>query len=400
MNYRYKAMDRDGRIHRGAMAVSHPEALEALLSERGLDLIHCRPSSLQHLPRLRQQVGRPALIQFCFQLEQLLSAGVPILQALQEMEQAEDNPHLRKALGTAETGIQAGKTLSQALEQHPEVFATIVVSLVRVGEQAGRVPAMLQEIGAMLKWQDELAARASRALLYPAFLSLVIAGVALFMFAYLVPKLVSFINTMHATLPLHTRALLAISDLMAAYWPFLVLTMFSTILAPAIASFYSTPVRRRLHGWSLRLPVIGAVLSRLALARVCRTIGMLYGVGMPVLETLRLARTVTGNMRIAEALDAAGDAIQKGASIHVAFRGTNLFPSLVLRMIAVGESTGDLDRTLSKVSEIYDRDTRERLARIETLIEPALTLVLGTLLGWIMLSILGPLYDVITQVRL
>ena len=394
--YSYKAVTDDGRIVNGRLEAANDADLELRLDRMGLELIRARPHR-GHTGLQRRRIGRRDLIHFTFHLEQLVRAGVPILEGLADLRDSTDNPAFRDVISMLIEDIEGGRTLSEAFAAHPRIFDTVYVSLVRAGERSGRLEDVLLQLESGLKWQDELVSRTKKILMYPAFVATVVAGAVFFLMIYLVPQLTRFIQSMGETLPLHTRALIATSDFLVAYWPHvlgIVPLAWFTIL---FLRRHSRKAARLIDRAILSLWPIGPVLKKIILARFATTFGLLYASGVTVLDSLRITRDLTGNRVIREALDEAGEHIAEGRGLSESFSDCGLFPPLVIRMLRIGEESGELDKALANVSYFYDRDVRESIERVQVLIEPSLTVVLGLLIGWVMLSVLGPVYDVLSR---
>jgi type IV pilus assembly protein PilC len=220
------------------------------------------------------------------------------------------------------------------------------------------------------------------------------------MFMYLVPKMVGFIKNMGHELPLHTKVLIWTSSIFVNYW-YLVLGI-PLLAAIAIALLVRTNphARYRFDEIKLKLPIIGDILRKIILSRFAGVFAMMYASGISILDSLRATEGVVGNQVIKAGLERVGEMIAEGQSITVAFQNVGMFPPLVLRMLRVGENTGALDTALTNVGYFYSRDVRESIGRLQALIEPALTVVLGLVLGWVMLSVLGPIYDTITKLKI
>lgn len=397
--YAYKAMNPDGRMVLGRLDAINPVDLELRLKRMELDFIKGSPVRQGGLFS-GASVGRRELINFCFHMEQLTRAGVPILDGLTDLRDSLENPHFREVIATMIESIDGGKTLSQSMAEHPRVFDGVFVSLVAAGESTGRLQEVLKNLVESLKWQDELAAQTKKLVMYPAFMGTVVIAVVLFMMIYLVPKMVGFIKSMGHQLPLHTKLLIATSELFVNYW-YLVLGV--PLLAAAGAAVMvrtNEKARYRFDEIKLRLPVIGAILRKVILSRFAGVFAMMYSSGISILDSLRATEGVVGNMVIRKGLERVGEMIAEGQSITVAFQNVGLFPPLVVRMLRVGENTGGLDTALVNVSYFYGRDVRESISRIQTMIEPAMTVILGLVLGWVMLSVLGPIYDTITKLKI
>ncbi|MGH8610130.1 MAG: type II secretion system F family protein, partial [Gammaproteobacteria bacterium] len=234
---------------------------------------------------------------------------------------------------------------------------------------------------------------------YPAFVAVVVIGVLFFLMTYLVPQLMQFIQTMQAELPLHTRLLIAISNVFVHYW-YLILTLPFVLIGGGYFLAKRNPdFEIKMDRVKLRMPTIGLIYKKLILTRFSNAFAMLYSSGIPILESLRLCESVVGNRVVEEAVRNAGRQIGEGSAITSAFAATELFPPLVVRMLRIGESTGALEKSLLNVSYFYNREVRESIERLQTVIEPALTVTLGLLMAWVLFSVLGPIYDLISQIK-
>lgn len=397
--YQYKAVDASGEVRLGRLNAQNTEELEQRLNRMGLDLVNFREVKPGMFRGYRRNVTRKDLINFCFYLEQLTEAGVPLLQGLADLRDSVENPRFREILSAVIARIEAGATLSEGLAEFPRIFDSVFVNLIRVGEQAGRLGEVMRNLTESLKWQDELASQARKVVTYPAIVGVVVLGVVGFLMVYLVPQLVKFIQTMQQQMPAHTRVLIATSDFIVAHWLLLVLVPVVGAILLRQAAARNVNVRYRVHALILRAPVLGEVLRKIILARFARFFGLMYSAGVPVLDAFRIIEKISGNLVIERALADVRRRVSEGTGISVAFEQTALFPPLVVRTLKVGETTGALDKALYNVSYFYDREIKERIGQIETMIEPALTVVLGGILAWIMLSVLGPIYDIISKIQ-
>ncbi|MDO8958596.1 MAG: type II secretion system F family protein [Rhodocyclaceae bacterium] len=390
-------MDARGRTIFGRMDAVNPVDLEMRLKRMELDFINGGPVKPGRWGGM--QINRRELITFCFHLEQLSSAGVPIIESLTDLRDSLDNPRFREVLAGLIESVEGGKTLSQAMDEHPQVFDSVFISLIRAGEETGKLTEVLKNLGETLKWQDELAAQTKKLVMYPAFMGTVVLGVTLFMMLYLVPKMVGFIKNMGQELPLHTQILIATSNFFVNYW-YLAIGL-PIVIASAIAVAVKTNPRAR-HRYDaalLGLPWIGEILNKIILSRFAGVFAMMYASGISILDSIRTTQGIVGNVVIQEGLQRVEEMIGEGQNVTVAFQNVGLFPPLVIRMLKVGENTGSLDTALANVSYFYNRDVRESIARVQALIEPAMTIVVGLILGWVMLSVLGPIYDTITKLK-
>lgn len=398
--FKYRAVAEDGRVVTGqADALNLPE-LESRLGRIGLSLIRADQlkSSGASLFRGRRVKSRE-LINFFFHMESLIRAGVPIMDALADLRDSAESLAMREMAGGLRDRIETGSALSDAMSAYPENFSKLVIGLVRAGEVAGKLPEVLSEITVSLKWQDELAAQLKKVVMYPAFVGVVITAVVIFLMTYLVPQLVAFIQNMGHDIPLHTKALIATSDFIRAYWHLIFSIPIITVLLIRQLAKTRRSVRLRLDRMWLRLPMIGDLISKVILARFANTFGLMYASGFTIIEGLRYCEEAAGNLEVADGIAMVRNLISQGVPVSEAFATVGLFPPLVIRMIKVGEHTGNLDDSLKNVSYFYSRDIADSVARIQVMIEPVMTVVMGLILGWIMLSVLGPIYDTISKIR-
>ena len=370
------------------------------LKRIGLDLINGQPADLTRRSLFGAgRITRQDLITFCFHLEQMVSTGLPLLEGLGELRDSVDSQRFREIIGTMIESIEGGKTLSQALEEHPAVFNEVFVSLTRAGERTGKLGEVLRRIADMLKWQDELAAHTKKIIMYPAFVGTVVAMAVGFLMVVLVPQLGGFLRTMGQEMPLQTRALIAVSTFIRDYW-YLVLAVPVLVIASVMIGIRSsTSFAFAVDRYKLGIPYIGPILHKIILSRFASTFAMMYAAGITVLDAIRISEDIAGNQAVADALVRAGALISEGQNITSAFQSVGLFPPLVLRMLKIGESTGALDQSLINVSYFYNREVRESIDRVQALIEPTLTVILGAILGWVLLSVLGPIYDAIGKLK-
>ena len=398
MIFDYKAISTEGRMVFGRIDAINLVDLEMRLKRMELDLVTGNP--VQHRSLFGQNaVPRRDLINFCFHLEQLAAAGVPILEGLADLRDSIDHPRFREVIAGLIENIEGGQTLSQAMAEHPEVFSPVFVNLVRAGETTGQLSEVLGSLSESLKWEDELAAHTKKLLIYPAFVASIVLSATFFLMVYMVPQLKMFVKNMGQTLPLHTQLLFFISDLMVSYWYLFLTVPFLVVFAIVLLLRHNPLARVRMDSIKLRLPVIGPILKKIILSRFANTFAMLYASGIPILESIRTTQNIVGNRVIRRALQRVEQSIREGQNVAGAFHDVGLFPPLVVRMLRIGESTGGLDRSLRNVSYFYNRDVKESVGKAQAMIEPLLTLFMGALLGWIMLSVIGPIYDVISKIK-
>ena len=391
----YKAMDERGRRHTGRIEAANAADLEGRLSRIGLDLISFREAKAVRTVG-RSRVRRGDLVGFCFHMEQLLTAGVPVIEGLAILRDSAGNPRLREVLAALVESVQGGETLSGAMREHPRVFSAVFVNLVRAGEHSGRVGEILGSLNEHLKWQNEQMALARRLLMYPSIAGAVVMLVVVFLMTHLVPQLVSFIEGMGTELPAHTRALIFVSEVFVAYWYLILPAPIAAFGLAGMLYRLSPAVAYAADDWKLRVWLVGPIMKKIILARFAGSFALLYASGITVLECIRICEGLAGNRAVGDATRRAGRMIAEGAGISAGFEATGLFSPLVLRMLRLGESTGGLDTALLNVSRYYNRGVTESMEQLQAMLGPTITLVLGAILFCVIVSVLGPIYDLVT----
>ena len=398
MLFDYKAVSAEGRMIYGRLDAINAVDLEMRLKRMELDLV----TATQLAPKTLfggRKIPRPELINFCFHLEQLNRAGVPLLEGLTDLRDSIEHPRFREVIAGLIESIEGGQTMSQGMSVHPDVFSQVFINLIRAGEGSGQLPEVLVSLTESLKWEDELASHTKKLLMYPAFVATIVLAATFFLMIYMVPQLKMFVKNMGQSLPLHTQVLFFISDLLVNYWYiFLSLPVIAVVVLHLVLR--SNPLARlRFDSIKLGLPVVGPILKKIILSRFANTFAMLYASGIPILESIRTTQDIVGNLAMRQALQRVEQSIREGRNVASAFHDVGMFTPLVVRMLRVGENTGGLDKALLNVSYFYTRDVKESVSRAQALIEPMLTLFMGALLGWIMLSVIGPIYDIISKIK-
>jgi type IV pilus assembly protein PilC len=398
--YKYKAMTREGKIRQGNLDAANLADLEQRLGKMAMDLIRASETEERRASLGQRKIEKSDLINFCFHMEQLTRAGVPMLEGLSDLRDSLEHPRFKEIVANVIDEIEGGKNLSEALQEHPAVFDTLFVNLIRAGEASGELGQIFENLGATIKWQDELATTTKKLMTTPMFVGAVVVGVTIFLMVYLVPQLVGFILSMGQALPMHTRALIATSDFMVDYW-------YIALGVPAVVTVFlrtlikvNQRARFVADGYKLKVPKIGPVLQKIILSRFANFFAMMYAAGIPILRCLEIAEGIIDNVVIRAALVQARQDIQEGQPLSRSFANTGFFPPLVVRMLKVGESTGGLDKALLNISYFYDRDIKNSIDGVQALIQPVMTGFMGLLLGWVMLSVMGPVYDTISNIKM
>ena len=393
--FQYKAMDTSGKFIQGSLDASNSSDLENRLEKMGMDLVTFKQKEPGVDILGRNKVGRRDLINFSFYLEQLSHAGVPILEGLSDLRNGEENATFRDVISGVIEAIEGGYTFSQALGIYPKIFDDIFISLIKVGERSGKMSEVLVDITFTLKWQDELLAKAKKIMMYPLVTGSLIMAVILFMMIFVVPDIMQAIVSLGGVIPLETQALIAVSNFLVNFW-------YLVIAAPFLVSFLlrylyknNPKVRFKLDRLLLKIWLFGSVNEKIKISRFTRYFALMFASGITVLDAINLSKTVVSNSVLEDGIDRAWQQISEGNSISESFKNIGIFPPLVIRMLRVGESSGEMDKSLSNVSYFFDRDINDSIDKMEPIIQTALMATIGIIVLWLAMSVMGPIYDTI-----
>jgi MSHA biogenesis protein MshG len=329
---------------------------------------------------------------FSRQMYTLLKAGVPILRALAGLQESATNPTLRHVISELRISLDAGRELSAAMRQHPQVFSGFYVSVVRVGEATGQLDEAFNRLFGYLEFEREVRERIKTALRYPTIVILVIsAAIAIVNFA-VIPAFAKIFESSKVPLPLVTRILVGISDLFLAFWPLAV----GAILAAAIGFLAYTRTENGRYNWDrvkLRIPVAGPIIFKSTLARFARAFAIAARAGVPIVQGLTVVASVVDNTFVARRVEQMREGVERGESVLRAAVTTGVFTPVVVQMIAVGEETGELDDLLNEIADMYEREVDYEIKNLAANIEPIITIVLGILVLILALGVFLPIWD-------
>ncbi len=332
------------------------------------------------------------------QLATLAGAGVPVATALQSLTAQADDPQTRRVLAEVHESVKSGTSLTRAVEAHPKMFPELYASMVRAGEESGTLALSLTRLADHLERQAGTRNRVRSALTYPLLMAAVASLVVIFLLTFVVPKIVGVFANLGRALPLPTRILIGVSDLLASAWWALLIVLAGGALW--LRHHLATPKGARLRdSLVLRLPLVGRVAHLSALSRFARTLSTMTGGGIPIDRALKIVAPVVGNVVIAERIDAAAVRVVEGSSLSEALRLHAEIPPTLVQMIAVGEESGKLDYLLDKMADAIDGEIEARLSRMLSLLEPLIILLMGVVVGFIVISVLLPLLEISQIVR-
>lgn len=366
---------------------------------KGLFPIHIAPKSsgksrLVVFERLGlRKVGSAALAQFTDQFANLLDAGVPLERALRLLEHQISNPLFKRTVSEVTESVCKGKSLAQALAACPRIFSPTYISMIRVGEEAGLLADMLRKLSKSLDEEYQLRSKLKAAMIYPIFLSCVGLGTVIVLMVWVIPKFSSFFASLEQQLPLPTRLVIQASSILARVWPLVLLSGVLIVLF-GLRLLKNKTVRFVFDKLCLRIPVAGGLIIKSQLAQLMRTLGILLSHGVNMLSALSIAGDTLSNKFIANQVHKAYDRVAEGEKLHECFAENQVFPATVLGMMAIGQESGTLPQMLVRVSEQYEQQTERQIKALTSMIEPVMILVMGSIVGFIVVSMLMPIFKV------
>ncbi len=394
--FSYRAVNAKGRPMRGVVTAANESDLATRLEEGGLALVDCKEVSEKSSGIKAVFSGAVKirdLVQMFVHLEQLQKAGVPLMDALSDIRDTTESPKLRDVMTDIYREVAEGNSFSNALSRHPTVFEKIFVSLISAGEETGNLVQSFEQVIRHLKWTDAMRSKVKKATRYPKILLVVVTGVIYVMMDYVVPQVVGFLKDIGKALPPVTTALIATSEFLSNYGLYMFGGFIILYVLLRLGRAMSEGFKYHTDYIALYSPVAGTLIRKISLAQFCQTFGILFGSGLEILKCLDAAKQTAGNLVLIEALESIRERVQEGFPLSQAMTKSGEFPNLVVRMVKVGEESGNLTGVLAQVTEFYEKDVNEAIDAMITMIEPTLTVLLGGMILWIAAAVFGPIYD-------
>lgn len=392
--YNYRAVNDRGRTIRGALTANNEIDLFQRLRESGLELISANKArEKKRLAFLGGTVPARELIQMCMHLAEMQRAGVPLIDALSDIRDGVENALLRDTMAEVWRDVNDGTQVSDAFRKHPKIFSFVFTGLIAAGEQTGNLTESFHQLVKHLKWNDEMTSKIKKTLRYPLFTLVTAVGVIMFMMLYVVPEVVVFLKSTAKDLPLITVALINTSDFFIDYWWVIVAGPVILVVATKMGAKASEEFAFWQDQQMLRLPIIGQTIRKIALSRFAHFFAVMFQSGIEILKCLESAKAVVGNRALAESINMVQQSTRAGNRLSAALLNSGEFPTLVIRMVKVGEDTGALGQTLEQITEFYDREVNDAIDTMIGSIQPILTFVVGIILAWVVAAVFGPIYD-------
>ncbi|MBB6097011.1 type IV pilus assembly protein PilC [Deinobacterium chartae] len=401
--FEYKARDRSGKLISSTIEAENIAQVRDGLRSRGMFIVDIKPpkTGLQQdikIPGLGGD-GKPGLKTvaiFSRQMATMLNSGVPLVQSLAIMQRQSDHKGMQKIIHAMRTDVEAGQPFSEAIAKHPKVFSRLYLNLVRAGEVSGTLDSVLDRISNFLEKDLALRGKIKSAMTYPVIVLVFALGITYFLMTTIVPQFANILTQLGAELPLLTRGLMTVSDFLQHQTIFIALIVAALVFA--YRAYYRTPKGRRVvDAIKLKIPVFGTLLQRTAIASFARTFGLLLSSGVNIVESLEITRGTANNAVVEDTLNNSKTAVMGGDLMSNTLASSNIFPPMVVSMIAIGEETGALDAMLGKIADFYDREVEEAVDSLTAAIEPLMIVFLGAIVGLIVAGMFLPMFSVIGQ---
>jgi len=405
--YEYTGMDARGKNARGVVDADSPRAARAQLKKDGIlattleevrrEEVEAAKSSGFSLS-LGKKINLLELAMVTRQLSTLLEAGLPLVDALGSLVDETDVEKTRLVLSSVRQRVNEGASFYEALSEHPKAFSEFYRNMVRAGEAGGTLELVLDRLADFLESSVAFRRKVRSAMSYPILMAVVAVAVLVLLLGKVVPQVTGVFDNLGRELPATTKMLLAVSDVVQHYWVFVMVVV--AVLGYALMRFEKSEVGRRvIHTYVLRVPRLGNFVRLAALSRFAKTLGTLIAAGVGLLEALAIAKPVIGNAVIERAVDETVDDVREGKSLSQAMRDTGQFPSEIRRMVSVGEESGQLDSMLLRVAQSYEDRLDALVVSLTSLLEPLMILVMGGVVGFVVYSILRPIFDLTEAIR-
>jgi type IV pilus assembly protein PilC len=397
--FEYTARSQTGQIQKGQMDVASKDDVSSYLRKNRLILVSVREAPKQ----IKLSMGGPRVktrdvVIFTRQFATMINAGLPLVQSLNILAAQTENKTLAEVTRAVVYDVESGNTLADAFSKHPKAFSQLYVNMVAAGEAGGILDTILLRLATFLEKNDALVRKVKGAMIYPGVIMTVAGGAITVLLVFVIPTFQNMFASANLELPLPTRVVIGMSNFLIGYWWAILLGIGGIIFA--IRSYYATaPGRLQIDSLLLKAPVLGDVIRKSAVSRFTRTLGTLVSSGVSILEGLEITAKTAGNQVVHDAVMMSRQSIAGGETIAAPLEKSKVFPPMVISMIAVGEQTGGLDEMLSKIADFYDEEVDVAVSALVSLMEPAMIVLLGVIVGGMVIAMYLPIFDMMNAVQ-
>jgi type IV pilus assembly protein PilC len=396
--FEWKGTARNGQTQTGVLVADSKDAVINSMRRQQIVVTAVKEKGKEiALPKFGGGVPAQSIAVFTRQFSVMIDAGLPLVQCLEILGNQQDNKTFKKTLIQIRQDVEAGSGLADSMRKHPKVFNDLYTNMVAAGEAGGILDTILQRLATYIEKAVKLNSQVKSAMIYPvAVISIAIIVVAVILWK-VIPVFASLFESLGAELPMPTRIVIALSNFISSFWWLMIIIIVATIFS--LRRYHETYRGKRvLDGLLLKVPVLGALLRKIAVARFCRTLATLTSSGVPILDGLQITARTAGNSIVEDAIMSTRKSVEEGKTIAEPLGDTDVFPSMVVQMIAVGEQTGALDTMLTKIADFYEEEVDTAVAGLMKLLEPILIAFLGVAIGGIVIAMYMPMFVLIGQI--
>ncbi len=396
--YSWKGKNKMGKMQEGSVAAENKEAVIALLRRQQIMVSAVTEKGKEiAVPKFGGGVSQKEIAVFTRQFSVMIDAGLPLVQCLEILGAQQKNRLFQKVLFQVRQDVESGSTLADSLRKHPKVFSDLFSNMIAAGESGGILDTILQRLAGYIEKAVKLRGAVRSAMIYPVAVITIAVGVVVVILWKVIPTFAMLFQGLGATLPLPTRIVIAASKFLGRFMPLIVIGLVA--LGYFLNRYYKTDKgRHQIDALTLKMPVLGELMRKIAVARFCRTLGTLIQSGVPILEGLAITARTAGNAIVEDAIMATRKSIEEGKTIAGPLEETKVFPTMVIQMIGVGEQTGALDAMLSKIADFYEDEVDEAVENLMSLLEPVMILFLGIMIGGIVIAMYMPMFSLIGKI--
>ena len=398
-NYVWKGRNRTGLVQEGVLAADSKELALSTLRRQNIVVTGIRERGKEiSLTKVGRKVPPKTLAVFTRQFSVMIDAGLPLVQCLEILANQQEHKNFQKILLQVRQDVEAGSTLADAMRRHPKAFNSLFVNMVAAGEAGGILDTILQRLSVYIEKAVKLASQVKSALIYPIAVICIAAIVVAVILLKVIPTFAALFTSLGAELPFPTRMVILASNFLARYFIFIIIAIAAMIFA--FQRYYATYRGRRVvDGFILKLPVLGMIMRKIAVARFCRTLATLTSSGVPILEALDITARTAGNAIVEDAIQEVRKSVEGGKTIVEPLRDSGIFPNMVVQMIGVGEQTGALDQMLNKIGDFYEDEVDASIESLTSIIEPLLMICVGAMVGAIVIAMYLPMFKLLTLIK-
>ena len=397
-NYAWKGRNRAGLVKEGVLVADNKEVALASLRRQNIVVTGIRERGKEvSFTKVGRKVPAKTLAVFTRQFSVMIDAGLPLVQCIEILANQQEHKTFQKILLQIRQDVEAGSTLADAMRRHPKAFDPLFVNMVAAGEAGGILDTILQRLSIYIEKAVKLKSQVRSAMIYPVAVIVIAAIVVAVILLKVIPTFAALFMSLGAELPLPTRIVIMASNFLARYFIFFIIGIGLAIYG--LRRYYATHSGRRVvDGLLLKMPILGTVFRKVAVARFCRTLATLISSGVPILESLDITARTAGNAIVEDAIYETRRSVEGGKTIVEPLKATNIFPNMVTQMIGVGEQTGALDAMLNKIADFYEDEVDAAVAGLVKLLEPILIFILGLVIGGIVIAMYLPMFTLINKI--